>query len=99
MFDRIHWFQGWVIILLIFIGISMLVHYERAGQVQLEKALQTSIALEEQRHAATLRHQAMIIKGIEELKAMLKAHDDWQSGMVTTRKGGPQSRPYKGPPQ
>jgi predicted metal-dependent HD superfamily phosphohydrolase len=89
-------FISWLVIAMFFIALVMGQRWTDAARLQLERALETSIRLEEERHAATLRHQATIIQDVEELKAMFKAHDSWQSGMV---KGGPQSRPYKGPPQ
>jgi hypothetical protein len=65
-----------------FIAMVMGQRWTNDARVQLDNALQTSINLEEVRHAATLRHQATIIKSIDELKAMLKSHNDWQARAV-----------------
>lgn len=47
MYDRINWFQGWIIILMLFSGIVMLVHYETEAR---------DLAAEYQRQAQ-LEHQ------------------------------------------
>jgi hypothetical protein len=70
---------SWLVIAMFLAAMVMGQRWTDAARLQLERALETSIRLEEERHTATLRHQATIIKGIEELKAMLKHHNDWQA--------------------
>jgi tripartite-type tricarboxylate transporter receptor subunit TctC len=73
---------SWLVIAMFFVAMVMGQRWTNDARKQLDDALQTSIKLEEVRHAATLRHQATIIKGMEELKAMLKSHNDWQARAV-----------------
>ena len=54
MYDRINWFQGWVIIVMLFTGIVMLKHYEERGEAQIDMFQGRAIA-ERQEIFAQLR--------------------------------------------
>jgi hypothetical protein len=80
---------SWLVIAMFFIAMVMGSKWTKDARIQLERALETSIRLEEERHAATLRHQAEMLRSLDELKAMLKAHDAWQTDLATPRSTTP----------
>jgi hypothetical protein len=76
---------SWLVIAMFFVAMVMGQRWTNDARKQLDDALKTSINLEEVRHADTVKRQTEIIIGIEELKAMLKAHDAWQAQMTIPR--------------
>jgi hypothetical protein len=70
---------SWLVIAMFFVAMVMGQRWTNDARKQLDDALRTSINLEEVRHADTVKRQVTIIKALEELRAMLKAHDSWQT--------------------